>query len=204
MTLESNNLTEKLNIFTSLVLKDASAKREKLIEDVEKEYSERIDEKENEFLQDAYDNIQHTIQDARKDANERVLHAEIDSKKKLILKREEIIEDVMRRAKDELVKFTQSGEYEKWLLGKIEKALIEVGKGSKTVYISSDDLGFKEEIEKISDMARLNVEASPERDFIGGAKVLNTDRKVAVDYSFKEMLAEQKQVFLQSSGLALS
>ncbi len=202
--MESNNLTEKLNIFTSLVLKDATAKREKLIEDVEKEYAERIDEKENELLQNAYDNIQHTIQDARKDANERVLHAEIDSKKKLIMKREEIIEDVMRGAKEELVKFTQSGEYEKWLLGKIENALTEVGKGSKTVYISSDDLGFKEKIESLSDTARLNVEASPEHDFIGGAKVLNTDRKVAVDYSFKEMLAEQKQVFLQSSGLALS
>ena len=35
------------------------------------------------------------------------------------------------------------------------------------------------------------------------AKVLNTDRKVAVDYSFKEMLSEEKQKFLQSSGLAL-
>ena len=47
--MESNNLTEKLNTFTSLVLKDAEQKREKLLENVQKEYSERIDAKENEL-----------------------------------------------------------------------------------------------------------------------------------------------------------
>ena len=199
-----DNLTEKLNTFTSLVLKDAEQKRDKLLENVQKEYSERLDAKENELLQDAYENIQQNIQSARKGANERVLHAELDSKKRVILRREEIIDEVMKEARKKLVEFAESDKYEAWLLDKIEKALFEVGKGSKTIYISSDDLKLKEKIEQIPDMARLTVEASPERDFIGGAKIFNTDRKVAVDYSFKEMLSEQKQVFLQSSGLAIS
>ena len=68
--MESNNLTEKLNTFTSLVLKDAEQKREKLLENVQKEYSERIDAKENELLQGAYENIQQNIQSAQKSANE--------------------------------------------------------------------------------------------------------------------------------------
>ena len=157
--MESNNLTEKLNTFTSLVLKDAEQKREKLLENVQKEYSERIDAKENELLQGAYENIQQNIQSAQKSANERVLHAELDSKKKLIMRREEIIDDVM----------------------KLSRA----------------------KIEQIPDTSRITVEASGEKDFLGGAKILNTDRKVAVDYSFKEMLSEEKQKFLQSSGLAL-
>ena len=199
-----DNLTEKLNTFTSLVLKDAEQKRDKLLENVQKEYSERLDAKENELLQGAYENIQQNIQSARKGANERVLHAELDSKKRVILRREEIIDEVMKEARKRLVEFAESDKYEAWLLDKIEKALFEVGKGSKTIYISSDDLKLKEKIEQIPDMARLTVEASPERDFIGGAKVFNTDRKVAVDYSFKEMLSEQKQAFLQSSGLAIS
>lgn len=66
--MESNNLTEKLNTFTSLVLKDAEQKREKLLENVQKEYSERIDAKENELLQGAYENIQQNIQSAQKSA----------------------------------------------------------------------------------------------------------------------------------------
>lgn len=201
--MESNNLTEKLNTFTSLVLKDAEQKREKLLENVQKEYSERIDAKENELLQGAYANIQQNIQSAQKSANERVLHAELDSKKKLIMRREEIIDDVMKLSRAKIVEFIESDKYEEWLLSKIEKALFEVGKGSKTIYISSDDIKLKEKIEQIPDTSRITVEASGEKDFLGGAKVLNTDRKVAVDYSFKEMLSEEKQKFLQSSGLAL-
>ena len=201
--MESNNLTEKLNTFTSLVLKDAEQKREKLLENVQKEYSERIDAKENELLQGAYGNIQQNIQSAQKSANERVLHAELDSKKKLIMRREEIIDDVMKLSRAKIVEFIESDKYEEWLLSKIEKALFEVGKGSKTIYISSDDIKLKEKIEQIPDTSRITVEASGEKDFLGGAKVLNTDRKVAVDYSFKEMLSEEKQKFLQSSGLAL-
>ena len=201
--MESNNLTEKLNTFTSLVLKDAEQKREKLLENVQKEYSERIDAKENELLQGPYENIQQNIQSAQKSANERVLHAELDSKKKLIMRREEIIDDVMKLSRAKIVEFIESDKYEEWLLSKIEKALFEVGKGSKTIYISSDDIKLKEKIEQIPDTSRITVEASGEKDFLGGAKVLNTDRKVAVDYSFKEMLSEEKQKFLQSSGLAL-
>ena len=201
--MESNNLTEKLNTFTSLVLKDAEQKREKLLENVQKEYSERIDAKENELLQGAYENIQQNIQSAQYSANERVLHAELDSKKKLIMRREEIIDDVMKLSRAKIVEFIESDKYEEWLLSKIEKALFEVGKGSKTIYISSDDIKLKEKIEQIPDTSRITVEASGEKDFLGGTKVLNTDRKVAVDYSFKEMLSEEKQKFLQSSGLAL-
>lgn len=201
--MESNNLTEKLNTFTSLVLKDAEQKREKLLENVQKEYSERIDAKENELLQGAYENIQQNSQSAQKSANERVLHAELDSKKKLIMRREEIIDDVMKLSRAKIVEFIESDKYEEWLLSKIEKALFEVGKGSKTIYISSDDIKLKEKIEQIPDTSRITVEASGEKDFLGGTKVLNTDRKVAVDYSFKEMLSEEKQKFLQSSGLAL-
>ena len=190
--MESNNLTEKLNTFTSLVLKDAEQKREKLLENVQKEYSERIDAKENELLQGAYENIQQNIQSAQK-----------SSKKKLIMRREEIIDDVMKLSRAKIVEFIESDKYEEWLLSKIEKALFEVGKGSKTIYISSDDIKLKEKIEQIPDTSRITVEASGEKDFLGGAKILNTDRKVAVDYSFKEMLSEEKQKFLQSSGLAL-
>lgn len=202
--MESSNLTEKINTFTSLVLKDAEEKRNKLLENVEKEYTERIDAKETELLQEAYENIQQNLHDAQKDANARVLHAELDAKKKLILRREEIISEVMKAAKEKVVEFTKTDEYEKWLISKIEKALFEVGKGNKTVYISSDDIRLKEKIENIADTGKITVEAASEKDFIGGAKIINNDRKISVDYSFKEMLSEEKQKFLQSSGLALS
>ena len=168
--MESNNLTEKLNTFTSLVLKDAEQKREKLLENVQKEYSERIDAKENELLQGAYENIQQNIQSAQKSANERVLHAELDSKKKLIMRREEIIDDVMKLSRAKIVEFIESDKYEEWLLSKIEKALFEVGKGSKTIYISSDDIKLKEKLNRFPTRQELRLRHRVKKIFLAVQK----------------------------------
>ncbi|MCI8403722.1 MAG: hypothetical protein HFE49_02345 [Clostridia bacterium] len=202
--MDSNNITEKLNNFTSLVMKDVNSKRDKLFENIEKEYGERMEEKETDILKTAYENIQQNIQNSKKEANERVRHAELEAKKKLIMRREEIIDEVMRISKNKLIDFTKSDKYEEWLMAEIKKAIIEVGKGGKTVVISADDIGLKEKIEKLPDMSEITVEVSQERDFLGGAKVVNVGRKVSVDYSFKEMLSQQKRGFLQNSGLALN
>ena len=196
------NLTEKLNTFTSLVLNDASKKRGEILEAVEREHKEKLTEKENKFLEEAYGVIQNAVADARKHSNELVLHEELEAKKQLLLARGRIISEVMDAAAQKLKKFAESDRYEAWLLDKTEKSLFEVGKGSKTVYIASDDLRFKDKIERL-DEGRVKVEAAAERDFLGGVKVYNPDRRVAVDYSFKEMLSEQKKEFLQSSGLAI-
>lgn len=198
------NLTEKLNNFTSLVLDEASKKRDKLLQSVEDAQKERLAKKEDEFLNDAYKEIQKAVFDAKRKSNERVLHEELESKKQILLTREKIIDEIMSDAQEELLKFSKSDKYEPWLIGKIEKALFEVGKGSKTVYIHSEDLKYKEKIERIETEGKITVEASDERGFLGGVKIFNTDRRVAVDYSFKELLSEQKEVFLQSSGLTLS
>ncbi len=199
-----DNLKEKLNTFTSLVLDDAGTKRDELMEKVQEKHDTLVNAKETEFLEEAYESIQHSISDAKKAANEKVLHVELEAKKKLLLTRENIIKEVMDGAKEKLKAYTHTEEYGKWLLDKVEKALFEVGKGSKVVYISSDDLRFKEQIEKFSDgEAQVSVEAANEKDFIGGVKVFNPERRVSVDYSFKEMLAEEKKEFLQNSGLTI-
>lgn len=201
--MSQENMTEKLNTFTSLVLKDAEEKRDKLIKNVESEYTGRMEAKENELLQEAYEDIQSGIYLARREANARVLQTELESKKKLILRREEIIEEVMRIVRDRIADFVKSHEYDAWFLEKAQKAVSEVGRGAKTIYIAPEDIKYKEKLALLDTSSKITVEAVPERDFIGGIRVYNTERRVAVDYSIGEMLGEQKQAFLQSSGLAI-
>ena len=193
-------LTKKLNIFSELVLKDATQQRDELIKAVEAERNERLTQKENEFLQRAYEEIQATVADVKKSSNSKLLQAELDSKKQLLIKREQIINDVMDEAEKRLREFKNSADYKKWLLDTVSQAFSEVGNGSKTVYIAAEDLQYKSEMENNDE---ITVEAAQEHDFLGGVKVYNSDRRIAVDYSFKEMLSEQKSEFLQKSGLTL-
>lgn len=197
------NLTEKLNTFTALVLKDASQRRDEILVEVKKEREERLSQKETEFLEEAYEEIQDSVSEAKKHSGERVLHEELEAKKQLLAVRESIIEEVMSAAAAELCEFVKSERYETWLTDKIKKSLAEVGKGSKTVYISSDDLKYKDKIEKLEE-GKITVEAVLENDFLGGVRIYNSDRRVAVDYSFKEMLRDRRAAFLQSSGLTIN
>ena len=197
----TNDWTDKLNTFKALVLHDAEEKRGSIMAEIEREYDERIDKKETELLEKAYMEIQRNIRDTQKKSNERILHTELDAKRALIVRREEIIAEVMDGAREKLAEFTKSAEYEKWLTDKTLRAVTELGEGAKTVYVSESDMRFKDSLGSIG--KDITVEAASERDFIGGVKVINTDRRVASDYSFKEMLSEQKQKFLRESGLTL-
>ena len=196
------NLTEKLNIFSELVLRDAALKRDELIAAVENERSERLNKKENEFLERAYEEIQSTIAKAKKESNSKLLRAELDAKKQLLIKREQIVDDIMDGAKQKLQEFKSGAEYEEWLKELINKAFSEVGEGAKTVYISADDMKLKPWIENIQN--EIAVEPAEEQNFIGGVRVYNTTRRVSVDYSFGEMLLEQRQKFLRENGASLN
>ena len=197
-----DNLTEKLNNFTSLVLDDAKNKRDDLMNKIQLEHDSLMNSRETEFLEEAYEAVQHGITEAKRAANEKVLHTELEAKKQLLAARESIVNSVLEGASVKLKEFTQSDEYEAWLLKKIGQAVLEVGNGHKTVYVTSADFKFKNKIEAI-EPDQITVDAVSEKDFIGGVKVFNPERRVSVDYTFKEMLADEKKSFLQRSGLTI-
>ena len=196
------NMKDKLNAFAAVVIKDAGDERDELMHEVREKHDKLISMKENDFLKEAYGSIQHGVAQAKKSAREKVLQTELEEKKAVLLTRENIIKEVMDGAKDKLKEYVKTEAYEAYLFEKIKKAIKEVGDGSKIIYVSSDDIRLKDKIEGISDDI-ISVEADDEKDFIGGVKVFNKDRKVSVDYSFNELLSEEKKKFLQSSGLTV-
>ena len=121
------NIEDKLAAFSAIVINDARERREQLLEQTEREYRERIDKKETELLEGAYNEIQSDIRAIGRSANEQILRAELDAKKRLIVKREEIIAAVMDAAAEKLKAFTKSEDYKPWLLKKAEKAINETG-----------------------------------------------------------------------------
>lgn len=193
------DFNEKLNKFASIVLADANDERDRLIDETEDKYKTIIAEKENQYLQEAYDIIQKSKTEARKRVGEELMQAEMDSKKRLLLKREEIINNVMGEVRERIIAFKKSPEYGEWLVKRAKSALFEAGQGEKIIYISGDDMEYKSKLEELG----ASVEGAADRGFSGGLRVFNTEKNISVDYSFKELFAEEKHSFLQNSGLAI-
>ncbi|MBQ6530456.1 MAG: hypothetical protein IJI39_06015 [Clostridia bacterium] len=60
---------------------------------------------------------------------------------------------------------------------------------------------YSAEIEKLGADITVTETAMPSPE--GGLRVLNTDKRVAADYTLSELLSEQKQGFLRESGLSI-
>lgn len=194
------DFSEKLNKFASIVLQDANEERDKLIEETEDKYQTIIAEKESEYLEEAYKLIQKCKTEAKKASGEELMQIEMDSRKKLLLKREEIINNVMTEVRERLSEFKHSPEYGDWLVRKAKAALFEAGEGNKTIYISGDDMKYKPSLESIGEAA---VEGTADHGLMGGIRVYNHDKNISVDYSLKELFAAEKLLFLQNSGLSI-
>lgn len=197
-----DNIEEKLNMLSAMIMKNANEERERLIEETENRYKSLIAEKENEYLQEAYETIRKCKSESERSAGEKLLRAEMDSKKQVLLKREEIINSVMDSVRDRLSDFAHSDAYESWLVKKAASAVKEAGDGGKVIYVAEDDMRYADGLKTVCD-TKIAIEAASEHDFLGGVRVYNADRRISVDYSFKELIADEKQSFLRNSGLVI-
>ena len=198
-----DNIEEKLSRLSAMVMRNANAERERLMKETEGKYKSIISEKEDEYLKEAYETIQKSKSECEKMSGEELLHAEMDSKKKVLLKREEIINSVMDTVKERLCDFTHSDDYGDWLVKKAQQAAQEAGEGGKVIYVSEDDMRYLDKLKSIDADSQIRVESAADRGFLGGVRVYNSDRRISVDYSFKELLSDEKQSFLRCSGLVI-
>lgn len=195
------SMDEKLKQFAYYVIDDATKQRDALLKEIESEKTHNIDNEELELLSGAYSQIQNVITKSRRTNNENVLKIEMDLKKKLILKREEIINDVFKEVRQRLINFTKNEEYKNWLKAKLQKAVSEVGAGTKIVYISKSDMNYQKFLE--DGIENITVLQAEEDDIVGGVRVYNSDKNVFIDYSIDNMIDEQRNQFLQMSGLSI-
>lgn len=188
----------RLEKFSGTVLRDAQMRRDEIEAELAEKKKERINARENEFLADAYNEIQKNITKIQKKDNEKILHAELDAKRKLLLKREQIIDEVFKIAEARIAEYIKTPEYKAALTAKIKAALSELGEGRKILYLTENDRDV------FDDTFSAVLEIVPEKDFIGGVKAVNTDKNIAVNYSYFELIKAERSDFLRKSGLSLS
>ena len=193
-------VNEQLDEFEALVLHEANEEREALMNETQEKYKSIMADKENEYLKESYETIQRNKSEYEHEADEELLHAQMDAKRKVLLKREEIIDDVVNAAKKKLEGFRKSDGYADWLVKKAEEAASEAADGNKIIYVSPDDMRFADKLKAAVGGASVE---SADGAFIGGVRVYNPDKRISVDYSFGEMLVDEKQSFLQHSGLVI-
>lgn len=175
------------------VLNDAQRERDKLEKEADEKAEKTLSEMKRELSAAADKKLQNNAVRLEKENREKILQAEMNAKKELITYREKIVDDVFGEVKERLLQYRESEEYTKWLNEKAEKALSECGEGEKVLFINKADK------EKISCFDG-KLEAC---EIIGGVKAVNSTKGIVADYTFDEMLSEERRIFIKNSGLAV-
>jgi vacuolar-type H+-ATPase subunit E/Vma4 len=202
-----NNVEESLNRFSKSVLDKAFDVRRSMEQEMSLQKDEILKKKELEFLEEAYHRIQSGIARLHRESNEHISKTILNNRKGLILKREEVVNEVFNEVLNKIKDFAKSQEYYKWLLDSCKSVLdmISAKDGSAILYINKSDERWQENLNRdmnsIFPGTEIVVEVYARDDFIGGAKALNPGLGIEADNSIKSRLEEAKHEFLKLSGL---
>ena len=121
--------------------------------------------------------------------------------KKLVNKRDEYVTNIFKEAKEKLVAFAASKDYQKYLVEHIEKIGKLYQMEDSTLELRKDDMRYKDELVKAYGL-NLEVEVS-DKIKIGGFIIENKATNVVVDESLDTALENQKDWFYKTSGLMI-
>lgn len=121
--------------------------------------------------------------------------------KKLVNKRDEYVTNIFKEAKEKLVAFAASKDYQKYLVEHIEKIGKLYQMEDSTLELREEDMRYKDELVKAYGL-NLEVEVS-DKIKIGGFIIENKATNVVVDESLDAALENQKDWFYKTSGLMI-
>lgn len=183
-------IENKLNQFYQDIMQDVNKERKKILDECDSEITDTINKKELEYLEQAYNTIQKELKEIKKEKNEIILKASMDSKKKLLNKREEIIEEVIRKTIKMLNNFIESKDYRSWLLDKIEKENIS-DTDEIIIYLLDSDKVIEKLIKE-----KWRVDIKSDSNIIGGYILHNITQKIYIDNSLRSKIENIRENIL--------
>ncbi|GKX30848.1 hypothetical protein SH1V18_33280 [Vallitalea longa] len=192
---------EKIDKFAHDIMTDVSKKRKAIMEQTEKELEAIYEEKELAYLSKAYEIIQNGLKSIQREKNEILSRSIMDSKRKILKAREDIIKDTFEDAEKKLKNFTLKKDYCAYLKKMIKEDIEQIGKGDILIYIANTDEKYLAPLNKEFDN---NVALEDKNNkMIGGCKIFNKTRNIFIDDSFYSKLYGQKEIFLHNCNLEI-
>jgi len=191
-------IEDKLAAFSSIVLNMANRQRDELNEQTQNEIDESVEKAEKEFKSSIKHEMEREVQKHEMENREKVLKLEAELKRKLLLKRENIIDEIFGEIQMKIDEFMKSEEYGGWLERKVRESISEIGGGDIIIRIMKKDEKYAD---VLRDISGCSVELVGDK-FTGGIKVYSGNK--FIDYSLKTIIADERAEFLQNTDLSVS
>lgn len=178
------DLEAKISSFRKMVWDEEKEKSEKELYQSTEDNSKLVSDKKAELEKHLEDSVKDRQMFAETRKNENVSKKEFESKNDIFLYRQSLLEDLIKRIKENLRDFTNTKDYKDKLTLMIDKALEELGLSKEEVIIS-----VLEKDKKLINFP--NVEVLDD-EYIGGFIISNLDRDFRYNYTYLNRLKDKK------------
>jgi len=177
------NITRKLEIFAKLAEHEAKRKRQDMQDDLDKRLKESLEQTKKYALESAEKKLELELGKLAGMQKREVARHENEARKKLILRREEILKALFCAVEKMLEEYTDSVEYQEWL-SKAVRSELDKNPGAAIVLCQKDyeALGIQE--------ARHSSEIT-----LGGYKLICADGRRVIDNTLEARLALEYENF---------
>lgn len=189
----------KTSNFLKAINKYAAEQRKEIKTRAEEFRKYELQKAEAEVLRDAYYLIQNEMAQMKKNIASEVSKLEFEKRRELFVKRQAIMDDVLKKAQDKLLNFAKTQDYIE-LLKNYASSVSKILKKSGTVlYICKRDEGFINDIrEAYGKICKVEVS---DKIKIGGILAVNKVMSLVVDETLDSKLEEQRIWFEENSKL---
>ncbi len=192
---------EKLARFEKAVFAEVDAKADNIRRDAETGQKEMFSEYEILQAAKSEKELNRQKEELKKNAKHELAKFSLDCKRKLLVKRAELTDEVFASVQNRLQEFRASEEYPSYLLGCISAFSKTAPSAELKIFVHSADLPLAKDIQKACSQP-CTVEADDSID-LGGFTARAENSGVCYDETLRQKLAGQKNYFIENSGLSL-
>lgn len=192
----------KSSNFLNAIDKYAKKRRKKITDELEKIEERELKKAETEIVEDVNTMIQRELMAMKNKILIEVSHKEIEERKKVSIRRRDMIKEMFFECKEKLLDYTKSEKY----LGSLKEYAKKIAKvldgfDDVKLFVKKDDLKYEEEIKKV--FGKKCEVISAEDIEIGGIKGFSETRGLIADETLDAKLKEQKDWAAENFGVLL-
>lgn len=195
------NDAQKTNNFLNAIKKYADQQKQDLQEEIEQFRVQEMKKAEEEGLKAAYELIQHELADKRSAITRDLAKQEKESQDSIFLKRCKMMDTVFKKATDSLQSYTQTPAYKEKLLQQAKEISGLFGSKNCVLCLKNSDLKYADML-KENFSGNVTVTSSPDIQ-IGGIKGYCAEMNIVADNTLDSKLTQQKEWFIEHSGLTV-
>jgi vacuolar-type H+-ATPase subunit E/Vma4 len=190
---------EKISKFVQAITREAQERRAEVTRETDEFLANELKKAEEEALSESFAFIQRRAAVIREDIGRALSKNLQDERRKLVSRRDEIVDEVFAKAQKRLLEFAASPDYKAFLLDSVKSAGESLGKLG-ALYAGERDSAYKDELSKAAGApVYLNDEIC-----LGGLRFENLEKTLLADDTLEARLEAQRGWFLENCGMTFN